>query len=59
MMVILRPVNLRWIEGAADDSADLCAHGDVDFCIGEDVLLSPASSKNLTVSAAALYLLRT
>jgi hypothetical protein len=57
--VILRPVNLRWIREAADDPKDLCAHGDIEFRIGNDVLLDPASSKNLTVSAAALYLLRT
>lgn len=58
-MVILRPVNLRWIQGAADDSRDLCAHGDIEFQIGNDVLLTPGTGMNRTVSAAALYLLRT
>jgi hypothetical protein len=58
-MVILRPVKLRWIQGAADDPKDLCAHGDVEFRIGDDVLLDPSTGKDLTVSAAALYLLRT
>ncbi|HBI42802.1 MAG TPA: hypothetical protein DDY78_08080 [Planctomycetales bacterium] len=58
-MVILRPVNLRWIRGAADDPKDLCAHGEVAFRIGDDALLDPTSSKEFTVSAAALYLLRT
>ena len=58
-MVILQPVNLRWIQGAADDPKDLCAHGDVLFRIGEDVLLDTDDGKDLTVSAAALYLLRT
>lgn len=57
--MILRPVNLHWIQGAADDPMDLCAHGDVEFRIGEDVLLDAESGKGLTVSAAALYLLRT
>ena len=57
-MVVLRPVNLRWIEDAADDPADFCAHGDVEFRIGDDTLLEPAG-RELTVSAAALYLLRT
>jgi hypothetical protein len=58
-VVILRPVNLRWIQGAADDAKDLCAHGDVEFCIGDDVLLDPTTGRDLPVSAAALYLLRT
>jgi hypothetical protein len=58
-VVILRPVNLRWIQGGADDPKDLCAHGDVEFRIGNDVLLGEANGKDLTVSAAALYLLRT
>jgi hypothetical protein len=57
-MVVLRPSNLRWIKGTADDPADFCAHGDVEFRIGDDTLLEPAG-RELTVSAAALYLLRT
>src|SRR5579883_2977322 len=58
--MILRPVNLRWIGGAVDDPKDLCVHGDVEFRIGNDVLLDPTTGgKDLTVSAAALYLLRT
>jgi hypothetical protein len=57
-VVVLEPVNLRWINGAADDPADFCAHGDVSFRIGGDTLLAPAG-RELTVSAAALYLLRT
>lgn len=52
-------MNLRWIQGVADDPKDLCAHGDVEFRIGNDELLGPTTGKNLTVSAAALYLLRT
>jgi hypothetical protein len=39
-VVILQPVNLRWIHGVADDPKDLCAHGDIEFRIGEDVLLA-------------------
>jgi hypothetical protein len=57
-MVLLRPVNLRWIQEAVDDAKDLCAHGDVEFRIRDDVLLD-GNGQNLTVSAAALYLLRT
>ncbi len=58
-MIILRPVDLRWIQGAADDPKDLCAHGGIEFRIGSDVLLDPARSTDVTASAAALYLLRT
>lgn len=57
-VVVLEPVNLRWINGAADDPADFCAHGDVTFRIDGDTLLE-TSGRALTVSAAALYLLRT
>ena len=57
-MVVLEPVKLRWIQGAADDPNDLCAHGDVEFRSGRDLLLD-TNGKDLTVSAAALYLLRT
>jgi hypothetical protein len=58
-VVVLRPLNLRWINGPGDDPQDLCAHGDVEFRVGENVLLDPTAGRNLTVSAAALYLLRT
>jgi hypothetical protein len=57
-VVILQPLNLRWIQGVADDPKDLCAHGDVEFCIDGDTLLG-TNGRDLTVSAAALYLLRT
>ncbi|MBA4192084.1 MAG: hypothetical protein C0467_29245 [Planctomycetaceae bacterium] len=58
-MIVLRPMNLRWINGAADDPLDLCAHGDIEFRIRDDVLLGGASGRDVTVSAAGLYLLRT
>jgi hypothetical protein len=57
-MIILRPTNLHWIDGSLDDTADLCAHSAVDFRIGDSVLVKP-SDGDWTVSAAALYLLRT
>lgn len=57
--MILRPLNLRWIDGTCDDPRDLCAHGDVEFRVGADVLLDPTVGRDLTVSTAALYLLRT
>jgi hypothetical protein len=58
-VVDLKPLNLRWIKGPVDDPWDLCAHGDVEFRISTDVLLEGAKGRNLTVSAAGLYLLRT
>jgi hypothetical protein len=41
-MVVLRPVDLRRINGAGDDPANFCAHGDVEFRISGDTLLAPA-----------------
>jgi hypothetical protein len=58
-VVALQPLNLRWVGGAADDPHDHCAHGEVVFSVGGDLLLGPGQHKDLTVSAAALYLLRT
>jgi hypothetical protein len=57
-LIILRPIRLHSIQGAVDEPTDLCAHGDVEFRVGEDVLLD-TNGGDLTVSAAALYLLRT
>lgn len=57
-MIILRPTNLHWIDGSLDDAEDLCAHSAVDFRIGDSILVKP-SDGDWTVSAAALYLLRT
>lgn len=57
-MISLRPTNLHWNNGSADDPADLCAHSPVEFRIHADVLVQP-SDGDRTVSAAAVYLLRT
>lgn len=57
-MIHLRPTNLHWIDGSIDDSEDLCAHSGVDFRIGDAILIKPTDG-DWTVSAAALYLLRT
>ena len=59
MPVQLSPVDLRWIKGSEDDPADLCAHGDFEFRIDGDVLSDGSAGRGLTLSAAALYLLRT
>lgn len=56
-MIVLRPVNLHWIQGALDDPADLCAHAGAEFQIDGDPLIEP-SDGIWTVSAASLYLLR-
>lgn len=56
-MITLRPTNLHWL-GSADDPADLCAHSGVEFSIGKATLVKPSDGE-WTVSAAALYLLRT
>lgn len=55
-MLVMQPLNLRWISNAADDRAECCAHGDVVFRIGDDVLPDGTNGRDLTVSAAALYL---
>ncbi len=44
-LVVLQPMNLRWINGTSDDPTDLCAHGDVQFCIGDDVLLAESAAE--------------
>jgi hypothetical protein len=55
-MITLQPTNLHWIDSIGD-AQDLCAHG-VDFRIGDSILVKPRDG-DWTVSAAALYLLRT
>jgi hypothetical protein len=56
-IIILRPTNLHWLEGM-EDRYDCCAHSGVEFCIdGKQIVAEQAG--DWTVSAAALYLLRT
>lgn len=57
-MISLRPTNLHWIKGTADDPTDLCAHSGVEFQIDGDLLVQE-SDGDWTVSAAAVHLLRT
>lgn len=59
MSIQLSPVHLRWIHGSDDDPADLCAHGDFEFRIDGDVLSDGSAGRGLTLSAAAMFLLRT
>ena len=57
-MIVLEASDLQWIKGADDDPNDQCAHGRVCFAIDDVVFVRPEDSR-WTVSAAALYLLRT
>ena len=57
-MIVLEPKNLTWITERKDDSEDLCAHGKVRFEI-DGVKIVSVDDGEWTVSAAALYLLRT
>ena len=49
--------NPHWIKGEDDDPEDQCAHGHIKFII-DDLVISDGS-EDWTVSAAALFLLRT
>jgi hypothetical protein len=50
---------MRWITDSEDNVADQCAHGDVVFAIDSIPFAAGREAKDLTVSAAALFLLRT
>jgi hypothetical protein len=56
-IINLRPTNLHWPQGI-EDRYDLCAHSSVEFCIDGQALITEKAG-DWTVSAAALYLLRT
>ncbi|MDB4766848.1 hypothetical protein OAG71_04090 [bacterium] len=58
-MISLLPTRLHWIkDDGKDDPKDLCAHSPVRLEINGDTLVAPEDG-DATVSAAALYLLRT
>jgi hypothetical protein len=57
-MIVLRPTNLHWLDGSTDNPQDLCAHSGVEFQIDGEQLVQ-GNDGDWTVSAAALYLLRT
>jgi len=48
--------DLFWLGGSRDDPADLCLHGHVTVTVGKATL---SHSSDITVSAAALYFLKT
>jgi hypothetical protein len=56
MSVELELIEPCWINGKSDDSADLCAHGKINFQIDGEKLVD--ASEEFTVSAASLFLLR-
>lgn len=53
----IRILDLHWIENI-DDPTDLCAHGHIFVRIGDEVI-SDKNGLDVTVSATALYLMRT
>ncbi len=53
----IKLLDLHWINDV-DDPRDLCAHGHVFVKIGEEIV-SDKDSLDVTVSATALYLMRT
>jgi hypothetical protein len=55
-MIVLRPTDMCWID---DDPTDQCAHGRVVFTIDSIPFASGEDAEDITVSAAALFLLRT
>lgn len=57
-MVSLELHRPHWIKGDGDDPSDQCAHGFVELSI-DGVRFASTSDGDLTVSAAALFLLRT
>jgi hypothetical protein len=58
-MIVLRPRELCWIPGMEDDPTDQCAHGDVVLTIDSVPFVTGDDAEDVTVSAAALFLLRT
>lgn len=58
-MISLVPTRLHWIkDDGNDDPTDLCAHSPVWLNMDGETLVAPADG-DATVSAAAVYLLRT
>lgn len=58
-MITLAPTRLHWIkDDGIDDPSDLCAHSPIHFQIDGNTLVDPTDG-DATVSAAAIYLLRT
>ncbi len=58
-MITLKPTRLHWLkDNGFDDPSDLCAHSPVHFEIDGKTIMD-GTDVDTTVSAAAIYLLRT
>jgi hypothetical protein len=57
-MLTLRATSINWLNGSPLSAGDLCAHGKVELFADGTPLITPGQD-DLTLSAAALYLLRT
>jgi hypothetical protein len=58
-MIVLRPTNISWLPANEGNPTEQCAHGDVTFTIDALPFATGEAAEFLTVSAAALFLLRT
>jgi hypothetical protein len=58
-MIVLRPRKMCWNPAMEHDPTDQCAHGEVEFTIDSVPFVSGEDAADVTVSAAALFLLRT
>jgi hypothetical protein len=57
-MLTLRATSINWLNGSPLSAGDLCAHGKVELRVDDATLVAPGQD-DITLSAAALYLLRT
>ena len=57
--IVLQPTDMCWILGAENEVFDQCAHGGVVFTIDSITFVGSGDVESVTVSAAALFLLRT
>jgi hypothetical protein len=58
-MIVLRPTDMCWNPAMEDDPTDQCSHGNVEFTIDSIPFVTGEDGEDITVSAAALFLLRT
>jgi hypothetical protein len=57
--IVLRPTNLSWLPANRGNPTEQCAHGDVTLTIDSMPFVRGEEAEFLTVSAGALFLLRT
>jgi hypothetical protein len=56
--IVLRPQGFHWLADPGKDAIDQCAHAEVTFAVGDNILVRPEDGA-FTVSATGLFLLRT